>query len=47
MGWQQATESADDELVNQLTLRSWHSVPCADGKHHDEEGKFPADLPRF
>ena len=43
-GWQQAMESADQELDNKLPLCSWHSVTYADGKWHDEEGELPAEL---
>ena len=43
-GWQQATESADEKLVDQLPLCSWHGVTCADGKRHDEEGVTSLDL---
>ena len=43
-GWQQATESTDDESVDQLPLCSWHGVTCADGKRHDEEGVTSLDL---
>ena len=28
-------------------LCSWHGVTCDDGKRHDEEGEFPAELARF
>ena len=40
-------ESANDELVYQLPLCSWNGVTCADGKRHDGEGEFPAELARF
>ena len=46
-GWQQAMESSDDELVDQLPLCSWHGVTCDDGKRHEEEGEFPAEIPHF
>ena len=47
VGSQQAIESADDELVDQLTLFSWHGLNCANEKRHSEEGEFHAELVRF
>ena len=47
MGWQHATECADDELVDQLPLCSWHGVTCADVKRHNKEGELPSELARF
>ena len=44
VGWKQATESAEEVLVNQLPLCSWYSVTCGDGKLHDKEGAKIQDL---
>ena len=40
-------DSSDDELVDQLPLCSWNGVTCDDGKRHEEEGEFPAEIAHF
>ena len=40
-------ESSEDELVDQLSLCSWNGVTCDDGKRHEEEVEFPADIAHF
>ena len=45
MVWQQATDFSDNKLVGQISLCSWHGVPCAGGKRNDEKGVKSPDIP--
>ena len=43
--WKHATDYADDELVDQLPVCSWHVVTCAYGKWQNEKGVTILDFP--
>ena len=47
MGWKKSVDSYDDELFDQLPLFYQHGVTCADGKRHNEQGEFTAELACF
>ena len=40
-------ESAEDELVDQIPLHSWHGVNCADSKWHNMDSEFTEELVCF